>query len=65
MNYDVEIAVLKAKVDALEDEFLLLYETLNKRVDDMQASASQKFTIWGIAASIVIGIVQIVIALLK
>ena len=44
MNYDAEIAALKARVDALEDEFVLLYDSLNKRIDDLQESKSQKLT---------------------
>ena len=63
MNHDAEIAALKARVDALEDEFMLLYDSLNKRVDDMQTSKTQKLTIWGIVVAIIVGGIQIAIAL--
>ena len=48
MNYDAEIAALKARVDALEDE---------------QESKSQKLTIWGIVVAVIVGGIQIAIAL--
>ena len=63
MNQEAEIAALKARVDILEDEVILLYESLNKRIDDMQASKSQKLTIWGIIVAIIVGGIQIAIAL--
>lgn len=65
MNHEAEIAALKARVDILEDEVILLYESLNKRIDDMQTSKSQKLTIWGIIVAMIVGGIQIAIALLS
>lgn len=65
MNYDVEIAVLKTKIDALEDECASLYESLDKRIDDLHNFDSQKFTILGIFATVIIGVIQIAISLFR
>ena len=63
MNYDAEIATLKAKIDATEDDLMLLYDTLNKRIDDIQANRAQDLTIWSIVVAVIIGGIQIVLAL--
>ena len=63
MNYDAEIAALKAKIDAMEDDLTLIYDSLNKRIDDIQANRAQELTIWGIVVAVIIGGIQIVIAL--
>ena len=63
MNYDSEIAALKAKIDAIEDDLSLIYDSLNKRIDDLQANRAQDFTIWGIVIAVIIGGIQIAIAL--
>ncbi|MBR0315326.1 MAG: hypothetical protein IJQ99_00460 [Synergistaceae bacterium] len=63
MNYEAEIAALKARIDAIEDEFILLYESVNKRVDDIQEHRTQVLTIWGIVVAVIIGGIQILIAL--
>ena len=63
MNYEAEIAALKARIDAIEDDFILLYESVNKRVDDIQEHRTQVLTIWGIVVAVIIGGIQILIAL--
>ena len=63
MNYDAEIAALKAKIDAMEDDLTLIYDSLNKRIDDIQANRAQELTIWGIVVAVIIGGIQIAIAL--
>ena len=63
MNYDVEIAALKAKIDALEDDLTLIYDSLNKRIDDIQSNRAQELTVWGIVVAVIVGGIQIAIAL--
>ena len=62
MNYEAEIEKLKAKVEAVEDTLMFVYDSLNKRIDDFQNTRSQKITIWGIVVAIIIGGIQIAIA---
>ena len=62
MNYEAEIEKLKAKVEAVEDTLMFVYDSLNKRIDDFQNKRSQKITIWGIVVAIIIGGIQIAIA---
>ncbi len=64
MNYDTEIEKLKAKVEAIEDTLMLIYDSLNKRIDDLQDKRGRKITIWGIIIAVLIGGIQIAIALL-
>lgn len=59
-----EIAALKARIDMLEDEFILLHDSLNKRIDDIQTREAQKISIWGLAIAIIIGGIQIALSLL-
>ena len=66
MNYDVEITALKAKIDALEDECALLYESLDQRINDLHTFDNQKFTILGIFVTVIIGgVTQIAISLFR
>lgn len=65
MNYDAEIEKLKAKVEALEDTLMLVYDSLNKRIDDLQDKKGRKITLWSIVIAIIIGGIQIAIALLS
>ena len=64
MNYDTEIEKLKTKVEAIEDTLMLIYDSLNKRIDDLQDKRGRKITIWGIIIAMLIGGIQIAIALL-
>ena len=64
MNFDTEIEKLKTKVEAIEDTLMLIYDSLNKRIDDLQDKRGRKITIWGIIIAMLIGGIQIAIALL-
>ena len=44
---------------------LLVYDNLDERISNLEAQHSENIAELGIAASIVIGVVQILIALLK
>ena len=63
MNNEAEIAAMKASVDTLEDEFVLLHDSLNKRIDDMHTEKAHRLTIWSIAVAVVIGVIQVAVAL--
>ena len=41
----------------------MLYESVNKRVDDIHEHRSQALTIWGIVVAVIVGGIQILIAL--
>ena len=62
LNYDAEIERLKAKVEALEDTLMLVYDSLNRRIDDAHNKKSYKLTIWGIIVAVIVGSIQIAIA---
>ncbi|MBQ4431471.1 MAG: hypothetical protein II877_08190 [Synergistaceae bacterium] len=63
MNYEAEIEKLKVKVEAVEDTLMLIYDSLNKRIDDLQNKRSRNLTIWGIVVAVILGGIQIAIAL--
>ena len=65
MNYDSEIEKLKTKVEALEDTLMLVYDSLNKRIDDLHDKKGRKITLWGIIIAVLIGGIQIAIAILS
>ena len=65
MNYDAEIERLKAKVEALEDTLMLVYDSLNKRIDDLQDKRGRKIIYWGSIIAVIIGGIQIAIVLLS
>ena len=64
MNNDAEIIELKARIDALEDEIIILHESTNKRIDDLQNTNSQKLTVWSIVVAVIIGIIQLAVSIL-
>ena len=64
MNQDAEIIELKARIDALEDEIIILHESTNKRIDDLQNTNSQKLTVWSIVVAVIIGIIQLAVSIL-
>ena len=64
MNHDAEVIELKARIDALEDEVIILHENTNKRIDDLQNTNSQKLTIWSIVVAVIIGIIQLIVSIL-
>ena len=63
MNYEAEIEKLKAKVEAVEDTLMLIYDSLNKRIDDLHDKRSRNLTLWGIVIAVILGGIQIAIAI--
>ena len=55
----------EAKIKQLEEDINLVYDNLDERISNLEAQHSENIAELGIAASIVIGVVQILIALLK
>ena len=55
----------KARIKQLEDDLLLVYEELDQRVSRLEQDNSEYIAVFGIVASIVIGVIQILVALLK
>lgn len=54
-----------ARIEQLEDDLLLVYEELDQRISRLEQGNSEYIAMFGIAASIVIGVIQIIVALLK
>ena len=70
MDKDTEerIAELEARISELEDvviEEIDKNEALSRRLDEMRVSYSDRITICGIVASVIIGLIQIAISLWK
>lgn len=65
MTTEERISRLERKVADLEEELNMAYDALDKRIDDATSERSYRLAIVGIVISAVIGLVQIVIALLK
>ena len=65
MTAEERISRLERKVADLEEELNMAYDALDKRIDDATSERSYRLAIVGIVISAVIGLVQIVIALLK
>ena len=55
----------KARIKQLEDDLLLVYEELDQRVSRLEQDNSEYIAVFGIVASIVIVVIQILVALLK
>ena len=55
----------KARIKQLEDDLLLVYEELDERISRLEQDNSEYIAVLGIVASVVIGVVQILVALLK
>ena len=55
----------EAKIKQLEEDINLVYDNLDERISNLEAQHSENIAELGIAASIVIGVVQILIALLR
>ena len=65
MTAEERILKLEKKVADLEEELNMAYDALDKRIDEATSERSYRLAIVGIVISAVIGLVQIVIALLK
>ena len=55
----------EAKLKQLEEDINLAYDSLDERISRLEAEHSENIAVFGVAASIVIGVVQIIIALMK
>ena len=55
----------KARIKQLEDDLLLVYDELDERISRLEQDNSEYIAVFGIVASIVIGVIQILVALLK
>ena len=65
MTNEERIIRLEEKVKTLEQDLNMVYDSLDKRLDDMRLERSDRITICGIIVAIVIGTIQIIIALVK
>ena len=54
-----------SRIAQLEDDLLLVYDELDERVSRLEQDNSEYIAVFGIVASVVIGVIQILVALLK
>ena len=54
-----------SRIAQLEDDLLLVYEELDERISRLEQDNSEYIAVLGIVASVVIGVIQILVALLK
>ena len=54
-----------ARIAKLEQDLNLVYDSLDERISRLEADNSEYIAMFGIVASIVIGVIQILVALLK
>ena len=54
-----------ARIAKLEEDLNLVYDALDERISKLEKDNSEYIALFGIAASVTIGIIQILIALLK
>ncbi len=59
------INALEARVAELESDLSEVYTDLDNRIEQITKSRSENIAVFGIAAAIIIGVVQILIALVK
>ena len=55
----------EARIKQLEDDLNLVYDNLDERISKLEAEHSDDIAFLGIAVSLAIGVIQILIALLK
>ena len=55
----------ETRLTQLEEDLNLVYDDLDKRITNLEAKQSDNIAIFGIVVSIVIGVTQIIIALVK
>ena len=65
MTNEERLIRLEEQVKTLEQDLNMVYDSLDKRLDDMRLERSDRITICGIIVAIVIGTIQIIIALVK
>ena len=60
-----EVAGLKSKVAELESDLSEAYSDLDGRIEQITKSRAENIAVFGIAATLIIGVVQILINLVK
>ena len=55
----------EAQIAQLEEDINLVYDSLDERISKLETQQSDNIAVLGIAVSLVIGIIQIFISLLK
>ena len=56
---------LSKKVNSLEEDINMVYDSLDERISRLERKNSDRIAMFGITASIIIGVIQIIITLLK
>ena len=59
-----EIKNLHTRIDGVVDTFSVAINDLKERLDDIKGSQSNELTRWGIIVALVVGVVQVAVALL-
>ena len=59
-----EIKNIHTRIDGVVDTFSVAINDLKERLDDIKGSQSNELTRWGIIVALVVGIVQVAVALL-
>ena len=65
MTPDERIAQLEAKLADVEEQLNMAYDDLDRRLKEEASERSYRLALVGVVISAVIGIIQIIIALLK
>ena len=59
-----EIKNIHTRIDGVVDTFSVAINDLKERLDDIKGSQSNELTRWGIIVALVVGVVQVAVALL-
>ena len=54
-----------SRIDQLEEDLNMAYDSLDERITKLEAEHSEDIATLGVAVSLAIGVIQILIALLK
>ena len=65
MTDEERIARLEAEIKDLQEQLDMAYDDLDRRIEEAASKSSYKLTLAGIIISAIIGIIQIVVAILK
>lgn len=65
MTAEERIAELEAKIADVEEQLNMAYDDLDRRLDEAASERSYRLALVGVVISAVIGVIQILIALLK
>lgn len=61
----LEAERLEAEIKDLQEQLDMAYDDLDRRIEEAASKSSYKLTLAGIIISAIIGIIQIVVAILK